>query len=330
MDLLTRDDDVPCPAEGRRTPRELYVKLFVVNFTVLATYGHLLRMRSDHWYPMRLLLAFLSPIGVAFELILHCRLLVVQILACRNVDEVKKSALLLFGTIGPHRETSESIDSVWMNILRKRFRFIMSLAILSQCITSLWLFSGRVTRSTDALYDHRIFGLAVLDLVAACAVMLHDALQPRCPGFDHEQEPPRISWLALFRTCWQHEDARPGWCLSRRGGSAPEKLLPGSAVAPLFIAGIGSLLLQLMGLLEGSPHLVLTLGEFPFTLVVTMVSFECVLGPLGFLIWFNRNSETRGRLLGPFKSLIILLGIMVATGALDFILSLVMILLFRH
>ena len=36
-----------CPYDQRRLPRELYVKLFVVHFTVLGVYAHLLHLRRE-------------------------------------------------------------------------------------------------------------------------------------------------------------------------------------------------------------------------------------------------------------------------------------------
>ena len=60
-------------------------------------------------------------------------------------------------------------------------RTIVPLALLSQSITSIWLFFRRVNRGSDALYDHRILQLALLALSVSIMTIVQITLRPQYP-----------------------------------------------------------------------------------------------------------------------------------------------------
>lgn len=77
---------------------------------------------------------------------------------------------------------------------------VVQLALLVQCVTSIWLFARRVQRGSDALYDHRILQLAILGLSVSVMSILHIILRPQYPSgqFWHDCS-TKAKWLALLR-----------------------------------------------------------------------------------------------------------------------------------
>ena len=194
----------PCPLNDRRTPRELYVKIFVVNFMVLAAYGHLIQRRKDKFINIRVLLALISPAGGAIMLLITLLALLIQIPLCRNIHEIKKSANLLLGPapspwpVVSNRPPNQDValpSVVWERLKR----ILIPTAVSTQSITSIWLFKRRVHRDADHLYDHRILQLALLGTVTGLSTMLHEALQPQYPDINFAAEPWRIRWLSFLR-----------------------------------------------------------------------------------------------------------------------------------
>ncbi|KAG8527126.1 uncharacterized protein KY384_008555 [Bacidia gigantensis] len=84
-------------------------------------------------------------------------------------------------------------------------RLLWPLALLSQCITSVWLFHRRVTRGGDALYDHRILQLALLGLCVSMMTIFQLIFRPRFP-LQADRADPRTGWVYLLRP-----DRRVDW-----------------------------------------------------------------------------------------------------------------------
>ena len=78
----------------------------------------------------------------------------------------------------------------------------LQLAVLGQCITSTWLFHRRCSYGSDALYDYKIFQLAVLGLCTSAMTILQIVLKPYQPHkamFDNARHPSEVKWLIYFK-----------------------------------------------------------------------------------------------------------------------------------
>ena len=248
MDSL-QDQEILCPLEDRRTPRELYVKLFVVNFTVLAAYIHLLRLRRDKFPLFYVFLAILTPIGSTALLLLPCCVLLFQLVFGYRLRYIKRSANLLFGTLQHSNETStpntdervasySASSSIDNNAWKTARRLLLPLALLSQSIASIWLFHRRVQRNAAVLYDHRILQLAVLGLSTAFLWIVQETFRPVCPSPSRLGEFSTHSWLEYMRYI-------PG-----SAGSEDQKIVWFVGLAPVVCGTTISLTKSTMGLMN--------------------------------------------------------------------------------
>ena len=78
-------------------------------------------------------------------------------------------------------------------------RMIVQLALLTQCIMSIWLFARRVQHGSDALYDHRILQLAILGTSTAIMTMVHMLFEPHYPLSTWKDLPTKAKWLTFLR-----------------------------------------------------------------------------------------------------------------------------------
>ena len=88
---------------------------------------------------------------------------------------------------------------------------MLQLALLAQCITSIWLFAWRAQHGSDALYDHRILQLAILGLATSTMSILHIVLRPRYPSLQswHGCHAKVRRLASLRRQSSQSEDSEP-------------------------------------------------------------------------------------------------------------------------
>ena len=197
-----------CPWDERRLPREMYVKLFVVHFTVIGAYAHLLHLRRDSRYVFNLLLMFASPIAGAALIMSPLIALLIQMTVCRGDRAIMKQTIgILIGRVARDEDGSEAVDVHeptidWLPELSSKLvrHVVVQLALLAQCITSIWLFARRVQHGSDALYDHRIFRLAILGTSASIMSIVHLLLRPQYPSRHFWGGcSAKIRWLASLR-----------------------------------------------------------------------------------------------------------------------------------
>ena len=243
-----------CPMDKRRMPTEMYVKLFVVYFTTIGAYAHLLHIRREPRGIRSYLLMIAAPItGTAF-IILPMLGLAIQALWFRgDYETLKLSAGILIGQLPrdgyrpigasngalrsetqqdsslretPNAEgqldnfldeaprTEAQDDSHYEESSRLSLtilgRILFHLEVLSQRITSLYLFARRAQRGSDALYDHRILQLALLGLSVSAMSVIQLILKPRYPYPDRGQEhATRLRWLSFLRPLLAKELREP-------------------------------------------------------------------------------------------------------------------------
>ena len=206
MNSIHPTGEVPCPLEGRRTPRELYVKLCVVHFTVLTAYAHLMHLRREPraWltYPLMLI----SPLGGVMSLaVLPLAALAIQAIRFRFDGAIlAQSVGVLFGRIEPHHDSQPApalpqATSKWPPKLSYKVlrRVALLLALLAQCLASVWLFARRVARGSDAQYDYRVLQLAALGICVALASIIQLVFRPVHPRL--QRYPRQLAWLLWVR-----------------------------------------------------------------------------------------------------------------------------------
>ena len=197
-----------CPASERRFPQEMYTKLFVIHFTVIVAYGHLMHLRREPRDLFSYLLIIGYPIGGALSLLSPLVVLSVQAVVgvfhgdCAYL--MTQSVCILIGEI-PENEDDGEFDTSYEWPPKKMScgamgRVALLLALLVQCITSIWLFARRVEHGGDALYDHRILQLAILGLSVSSMSIIQVVLKPQYPSCSIARE----NLLALqWLTCWR-------------------------------------------------------------------------------------------------------------------------------
>ena len=210
-----------CRWSERRLPREMYIKLFIVHFTVIGAYAHLMHLRREPRYVFSLLLMLACPIAGVVLLVWPLIALLVQIIICRSDRTfLNQSIGILIGRVVKDEDTDIQEAAIhWppeisLKLIR---RVIPQLALLAQCTTSIWLFSRRVQHGSDALYDHRIFQLAILGLSTSTMSILHIILRPQYlpPRFWHNY-PTKVTWLVSMRPIFT----------SKHGGSPETQGIP--------------------------------------------------------------------------------------------------------
>ncbi len=145
MDLIERE---LCPWSERRLPREMYIKLFVVHFTVIGSYAHLMHLRRERRYIFSLLLILACPIAGMALLVSPLTALLVQMIICRGDRTILNQSIgILIGRAVKDEDTDKQETGLhWPPEISFKLirRIVVQLALLAQCIASIWLFSRRV------------------------------------------------------------------------------------------------------------------------------------------------------------------------------------------
>ena len=200
--------DIPpkCPMDERRMPRELYVKLTIVNITVLSAYGHLLNIRKEGGVIIHTLVAMLCPLGIIWRLLFPTIVLATRALIhykSKSSKVAREACLrdfsLLFGRMSDAASgTPQDEYLVWppKSPLKVVRRLMLQFILLAQCIASIYLFRRRVIRDADVLYDHRILHLAICGVCTVMLTIIDILFHPTVPS------PPRASemWIHFTRT----------------------------------------------------------------------------------------------------------------------------------
>ncbi|KAH7393433.1 hypothetical protein BKA64DRAFT_676180 [Cadophora sp. MPI-SDFR-AT-0126] len=219
--MSTIQAEEPCPIDGRRTSKELYVKLLVVHFTVLTAYCHLLSLRNERVLSWRPLYFFITPFNIIAQ---HAAALVV-IVAGKGFallpDEFGRIRLGIRHLKSPFSwllgDTSEMAtgssnatgQSAGRNIPQTRpsasktvGRTLVVIAFETQCIGAIVLYARRRKHDAVTHVDERIFelacgGLLVGILILGVTIRLQ-VFHRRIPDIPRSRFETVIFWL---RSC---------------------------------------------------------------------------------------------------------------------------------
>lgn len=192
-------DDL-CPLEGRRTTTELVVKLFVVHFTTLTAYCHVLSIRGEPIMGWRLAFYVLEP----FSLFGHYVVSAILVAAAGALYLVKPTqshkevvsyvAAILFGRISTEHErtlpqvasrpprraesrlTEDRVQPRW----KGTGRMLLAVALLTQCVCTMVLYHRRRVHGAITFADQRVFELGCSSVLTA---LLWLAVLAKLPPF---------------------------------------------------------------------------------------------------------------------------------------------------
>lgn len=185
----------------------MYVKLFVVHFTIIGAFAHLRHLRRESSWPLVYIGIIANPIaGMGLILLLLILLLFQAILCHGDRTALRDSTCILLGSGSQDADSEYSIPPegpslTWPKLSKDlATKMILQLALMTQCITSIWLFSRRVKHYSDALYDDKVLQLALLGLSVSVMSIIHLICQPQYPSMAYlHQSCMRISWLSCLR-----------------------------------------------------------------------------------------------------------------------------------
>lgn len=191
----SHDPDV-CSISGRRTARELYVKLFVVDFIVLFAYYRLLSARRESFIPARLAICFLWPTVVVWQVMLPMIAIPTEaLLGLGDLRRTKRAVAVTLGAL-PEHETDLSSHSTNSDQASKNdiqiSDIIESLLLLTQSSFTIWLFYRRQLRNGVIAYDRL---LLLLSVAAMCIGVLKIALAFNPPTYPQNYR----GWLTYLR-----------------------------------------------------------------------------------------------------------------------------------
>ncbi|KAK4543553.1 hypothetical protein LTR36_005448 [Oleoguttula mirabilis] len=192
-----------CPLDTRRTSAELVVKLFIVHFTTLSAYCHLLSIRGEPVVSWKLAFYFLEPFS-AFGYYAISTIIVAAAAGLyltqpdQRHKEVKLSvASILLGSIpeqdeqtlpqvaSGHASSSRlhadryGIQSKW----KKAGRMLLATALLAQCLCTMVLYNRRRAHDALTFADERVLALACSSILTA---LIWLAVLIRLPAFSTE------------------------------------------------------------------------------------------------------------------------------------------------
>ena len=200
-----------CPYKERRLPRELYTKLFIVHFTVIASYAHLAHLRNEPRGLLSYLCVLVCPLAGATVIAVQLLSLAVQCIICRDHHQaIVQSIAIVIGRLPRNIAEASSREAIqWpprlSRILTGRFgrQLVPVLVVLAQCVTSIALFVRRAQHGSVMLYDQRILQLAVLGLSVAVMSVVHIVLEPQYSFHfihpDRDESPEKLEWLWWVR-----------------------------------------------------------------------------------------------------------------------------------
>lgn len=175
--------NVMCPFDGRRSAKEVWVKLFVVHFSTIALFCHVLSIRGERIVSWKLVFYMLVPFNLFAS---HGIALSVAFLAMLYVELKNKPPYLYeslsraprwFLGLVPRESAFQRVPTADLNTIGgaddtqerwKRFgRIIVAAGILVQCITAIALYVRRQKRDAVTHADQRVFKLASTGVVSA-------------------------------------------------------------------------------------------------------------------------------------------------------------------
>ncbi|KAK4197392.1 hypothetical protein QBC40DRAFT_333857 [Triangularia verruculosa] len=206
LEMLNLSDE-PCPIDGRRSARTLYLKLFIISFTTIASYFRLLKIRDRNILSLSPLIFWLAPLNYVFSYILVLLFIfatfgfrvllrrlnaktwgrdnigLFQFLAELDGNEhpltmLKVRLRCLLGKM-PSRarsfelNTKQPAQSSLEKFARALGGLLMTCFFMAQCLGSIILWHRRKDRKAVATLDQRTFELACGGLLIGILTLCH-------------------------------------------------------------------------------------------------------------------------------------------------------------
>ncbi|GFF37868.1 hypothetical protein IFM58399_05041 [Aspergillus lentulus] len=197
-----RSSEPLCPLDERRTKSQLLVKLFVVHFTTIGAFFHLLNLRGEYLLNLRPVFYICAPLVFIAQHVIAAATLIMRIpLVCIRdlrypsieTDLIRPVESLIAQFKEPSTETGQESQSELGQIresphkfgeraLRRLGRALVTIAFLVQCSLSLLLYHRRKTHGPDsiALIDEKVFQLAASGTLVGLLTL---GVTLRFPGF---------------------------------------------------------------------------------------------------------------------------------------------------
>lgn len=177
-----------CPYEGRRSTKELWVKLVVVNFTVIAAFCHVLDLRREPIVRWKLVYYVIVP----YLLIVYHALALLTITAgfiyclirpsSELRDSLERAPRWIFGVVSKEGEGSGTYELLPSTEVRRPVtgvpedeakwkkigRCLLASTFVLQCIGTIVLYSRRKARNAVTSFDQRVFELGCSGLITGC------------------------------------------------------------------------------------------------------------------------------------------------------------------
>ena len=181
-------DSPKCPLDERRSASELYVTLFVIHFTVIVAYCHLMSIRNEAILSSKPIFFVVTPLLIvlqhALALILIAANYLYESVFCKDEDAASKaysSLIWLFGRIPADedhysplpttsgRKPSASKEKTSYSERRAKVigRTVVVLALVAQCIGTIFLYTRRLQHDAVGAVDLRAFEFACGGLLVA-------------------------------------------------------------------------------------------------------------------------------------------------------------------
>ena len=166
--IWSRDEvaSEPCPLNGRRSSKEVWVKLFVIHLTTIAAFCHVVSLRHQRIRSWRLIAYLLYPSTILVTHALAIAMLAGAVIYWILFDRTRRFGkslvraprfLLASAPVPePSDEPQESEP-----ILKIAGRVLLACAFLTQCSGTLALFERRVNHDAVTWSDIRVFEVAV-------------------------------------------------------------------------------------------------------------------------------------------------------------------------
>lgn len=168
-----------CPSQDRQTTAEFLVKLFVVHFTNLAAYVHLLSLRKERLLTIRPLLYIIAPLSFLgfhlLALLAGCLLMLKRCIANKELPDwdrdVVRPLRWLLRVIPNQEENYQAITATPVHhrtsrkaekLAEKIGRALVVLAFITQCSTTVFLYARGRNHAAQSITraDQFVFKLA--------------------------------------------------------------------------------------------------------------------------------------------------------------------------
>ena len=187
-----------CPLGGRRSDKEVWMKLFAVHLTTIAAFCHVLSLRRERIMSWKLLAYLLEPASVMVAQVPPLLVLTVAVMYWMLFDRTRRLRRSLKRTIGrflsplPESESANRLSETEA-VLKACGRTLLAYAFLAHCSGTMALFLRRAEHAAVTWVDIRIVEVAATGILTSLYWILRIAgvssVMVRLPsGYQRENE----------------------------------------------------------------------------------------------------------------------------------------------